>query len=227
MKNSDLEPEPHVFSIEYQRWRVSTEEVILGACLMDRCAFPTVMDLLIPRTFIGQTYSQNTEGFRLSHGNVWEAIQKTYLIQNVDLITVTRKLISTHPDLVEVAYAVSLLTDRVASTENLETHAILLIEARIREEVINLILSWMTESSNQQTADFQGLVKQFKNLDSDILIDIELGISFLNEHEYPDEAEELRCLIPMVASRIRHLKSRLYRQHIYEQYHLLKALNNE
>lgn len=90
------------------------EEVILGAILLDAGAISRVVDVLIPDSF----YSQ-------AHAEVYRCMIRLYEAgEPIDLLTVTHQLRrdGTLKDVGGPAF-VSQLTNRVASTANLETHA--------------------------------------------------------------------------------------------------------
>ena len=219
----DYNKQPYILGGQMERWRLATEEAIIGACLIDRKAFPRVMDILLPQTFLHCTLAENKNGERLEHSQVWQAIRETYKSQPVDLLTVSKRLIAIHPEYESIALALSNITDRIASSENIETHALLLIETSIRERALRLIEFSIDSVDETKNSDLTGLAKQFRDQRNDILIAIEVGISFLTEYGYTDESQELRNLIEMTAVRMLLIKKETFRKHITEQFNLLKT----
>ena len=218
---------PKVFSLALQQLRLDTEEIIIGACLIDKYAYPRVMDILLPQTFVGNTVAETTHGTRIAHSDVWQAIRYTYNCEPIDLLTVTKTLISRLGNCPQIGAIISEMTDRICSSENIEVHAIMLIELSIREAAINLTESWIDDTAGQKSSDMKGLSQRLRDCSSDILTDIELGIKFLSENGCPDESDELRELLGTIAKRILHLKERQIRKHIIKQYHHLNRKDND
>lgn len=219
----DYTQQTYILGSQMERWRLATEEAIIGACLIDEKAFPRVMDLLLPQTFLHCTLAENKNGGRLSHSQIWLAISETYKSQPVDLITVTKRLITNHPEYDGIALALSNITERIASSENIETHALLLIETSIRERALRLIEFSIDSVDETKNSDLTGLAKQFRDQRNDILSTIEVGLSFLTEYGYTDESEELRNLLEMTSVRMLVIKKETFRKHITQQFNLLKT----
>jgi replicative DNA helicase len=219
----DYTEQPYILGRQMERWRFATEEAIIGACLIDRKAFPRVMDILLPQTFLHSTLAENKNRGRLSHSQVWQAMRETYKSHPIDLLTITKRLIINHPEHESIALALSNITERIASSENIETHALLLIETSIRERALRLIEFSIDSDDETKNADLTGLAKQFRDQRNDILSSIEVGISFLTEYGYTDESEELRNLLEMTEVRMLLIKKETFRKHITEQFNLLKT----
>ena len=188
--------------------RIDTEESILSACLCDREAFQRVMHLLTPQNFRGVSCT----GEQITYANVWTAMQECYKTRPIDILTVTRTMLPQF-SCPQLGYAISLLTDRCATGCHIEFHAVLLIELSIRETAMELTDQWMDDAEGQKLDDFNELFLQFRNLRACIFRGIEKGVSFLKEHGYPDESDELQGLLGMIAKRMIQIIQRLSKKH--------------
>lgn len=103
------------------------EEIILGSILIDKEAMH----------FLGSQFQEHLFHDK-SHKKIANALSELFrLNEQIDLLTVTKKLMETN-SLKEIggAHAISLLTNRVFSTVNLETHFKMLQENFLRRFVI-------------------------------------------------------------------------------------------
>jgi replicative DNA helicase len=108
---------------------VSLEEAVLGAIMVDRDAIGVVSDILRPESFY---HASNRAIFEaciiLSAGNL-----------PIDILTVSDQLRkSGHLDAIGGAYALTQLTNRVASSANVEYHARIIEQAAIKRRVIEI-----------------------------------------------------------------------------------------
>ena len=122
---------------------VELEEAVLGACMLELSAVNAVVDILEPEAF-----------YKESHGSIFKAIKDLFgESEPIDLLTVTERLrkegvlgFCGGP-----AY-VAGLTDRVASTANVESHARIVAQKFIQRELIR-ISSQTIEAAFEDTTD--------------------------------------------------------------------------
>jgi hypothetical protein len=109
--------------------RSTVEGIILGACLLEASAFGRVSSML--------------ESCHFTNANlvVWEAMVAVNEAKKpIDLLTVSKQLSTLEyasNDFNVMSYTASLM-NRVASTANLEYHALILIELYLKEELAKL-----------------------------------------------------------------------------------------
>jgi replicative DNA helicase len=122
---------------------VELEEAVLGACMLESAAVNAVIDILKPEAF-----------YKDAHGEIFNAINALFgESEPVDLLTVTEQLRKAGvlgfcggP-----AYVASL-TDRVASSANVEAHARIVAQKYIQRELIR-ISGETIESAFEDTTD--------------------------------------------------------------------------
>lgn len=105
------------------------EEAVLGALMLDREGLPLVMDALRPESF----YSD-------AHQLIYRACMRLFeKAQPVDILTVTEELRKSG-DLEKVggSYYLVELTNRVASSANIEYHARIIAQKHIQRELIRV-----------------------------------------------------------------------------------------
>ena len=105
------------------------EEAVLGAMMLEKSAVDDVIDIVKMESF-----------YKEAHQNIFEAITK--LFQNnepIDILTVTQQL-KKDDQLASVggAYYISQLTNRVASTANVEYHARIVSQKHLLRELIRI-----------------------------------------------------------------------------------------
>jgi replicative DNA helicase len=105
------------------------EEVVLGAILLDKDAFETIQDTITSGTF-----------YNSANAIVFQSIQGLYQSGfPIDLVTVTEALRkSKQLEKVGGAHYLVQLTNRVASSANLEYHARILKQAELKRRAIHL-----------------------------------------------------------------------------------------
>jgi replicative DNA helicase len=105
------------------------EEAVLGAIMLEKSAFDTVVELLKPECFY-------TEANQLIYKSMQSLANKSLPI---DLLTVVEELkIKEELDLVGGAYYVSRLTNAVVSSANIEAHARIVLQKFIQRELIRI-----------------------------------------------------------------------------------------
>lgn len=108
---------------------VELEEAVLGACMLELSAVNAAIDILDPRSF-----------YKDAHGEIFKAIKELFgESEPIDLLTVTEKLRKggTLQFCGGPAY-VAGLTDRVASSANVEAHARIVAQKFIQRELIRI-----------------------------------------------------------------------------------------
>src|ERR1700741_5108449 len=105
---------PILLDGKLQPQAVELEEAVLGAMMLEKEALSQVIDILKPESF-----------YKVAHQSVYRAIVDLFKnSEPVDILTVTTQLKkSGELELAGGAYAVSQLTNRVASSANIEYHA--------------------------------------------------------------------------------------------------------
>ncbi|MCB9262652.1 MAG: replicative DNA helicase [Flavobacteriales bacterium] len=105
------------------------EEAVLGAMLLEKNAPMRVLDVLIPQVF-----------YHDSHQLIFGAIKRLFDEgEPVDLLTVTENLRkNAELEASGGAYYITQLTNKVASSANLEFHAKILLEKYIQRELIRI-----------------------------------------------------------------------------------------
>ncbi|MFM2283715.1 MAG: hypothetical protein RL222_1219, partial [Bacteroidota bacterium] len=105
------------------------EEAVLGAILIEKDAIIEASDILKPESFYVD-----------AHATIYKAIQALYgKSQPIDLLTVTEEL-RRNGRLEEVggAYYLSELTNKIASSANIEFHARIIVQKFIQRELIRI-----------------------------------------------------------------------------------------
>lgn len=108
---------------------VDIEEAVLGALMLDRNAVAEVIDILRPEAF-----------YRESNGKIFEAVQELFNnTQPIDILTVTQQLRKNGTlELAGGPLYISQLTNRVASSANIEYHARIVLQKFIQRELIRI-----------------------------------------------------------------------------------------
>lgn len=105
------------------------EEVVLGALMLDKDALPMVLEVLRPESFYVD-----------AHQYIFEAI--IHLFEHskpIDMLTVTEQLRSMGKlDAIGGPYVLVELTNRVASSANIEYHARIIAQKHIQRELIRI-----------------------------------------------------------------------------------------
>jgi replicative DNA helicase len=131
------------------------EEAVLGALMLDKDALPVVLDILRPESF----YSD-------AHQLIFRAILRLFEKSHpVDLLTVTEELKRTG-DLEAVGGGFYLveLTNRVASSANIEYHARIVAQKQIQRELIKVSTQTIRDAYEDTTDVFTLLDEAEKGL---------------------------------------------------------------
>jgi len=127
---------------------LETEEVVLGAILIEPNALATVIDILQPEVF-----------YKEAHQRIFAAVLALYPIgEPIDVITVTNYLRkSGEIDYIGGPAYIAQLTDRVISAANIEYHARILIEKYIQRKLIEISNNIITEAYDATSDAFDTL----------------------------------------------------------------------
>jgi replicative DNA helicase len=122
---------------------IDLEEAVLGAMMLEQNALTNVIDILKPEVF-----------YKEAHQKIFAAIHQLFAGgQPVDILTVTEVLKKNGDlDLVGGAYTISMLTNRVASSANVEYHARIVLQKYLQREMIR-ISSDIIKDSYEDTKD--------------------------------------------------------------------------
>lgn len=134
---------------------VDMEEAILGAMLLEKEALVTVIDLLKPETF-----------YKEQNGKVFGAIKSLFMqSQPVDILTVCQELKRTGElEIVGGAYYISTLTNRIASSANIEFHARIVAQKYLQRELIRISTNTIRAAYEDSTDVFELLDETTANI---------------------------------------------------------------
>jgi replicative DNA helicase len=105
------------------------EEAVLGAIMLEKAAFDTVVEILKPECFYVDTHQKIYAAF----------ISLASKQLPIDMLTVVEELkIQEHLDLIGGPYYITKLTNSVVSTANIEAHARIVLQKFIQRELIRI-----------------------------------------------------------------------------------------
>lgn len=143
---------------------VEIEEAILGACMLERDALPTVLQIL----------SSDADFYKEAHKIVYNAMVQLYSNNDpVDIKTVIHKVRKNGElELVGGAYFITELTTKVNSAANIEYHARIVKEQSMKRGAIKIASQLMNEA-------YQDIADVFEILDEATtgLIQLSAGIN--------------------------------------------------
>lgn len=131
------------------------EEAVLGALMLERDAINDIIDILKPESF-----------YRENHQKIFSAIQELFQnSQPIDILTVTTELRKRGElELVGGAYYISFLTNRVASSANIQFHARIISQKHILRELIRISSATIRDAYEESTDVFNLLDKAESDL---------------------------------------------------------------
>ncbi len=134
---------------------VELEEAVLGAMLLEREALSTVIDILSPEAF-----------YKEQNSRVFAAMISLFnRSEPIDILTVTQELKRTSElEIVGGAYYVSALTNRIASSANIEFHARIVAQKYLQRELIRLSTDTIKSAYEDSTDVFELLDETTKNI---------------------------------------------------------------
>jgi replicative DNA helicase len=161
------------------------EEAVLGAMMLEQSAVNSVIDVLDLEAF-----------YKEANGRVFDAIKRLFgRSEPVDLLTVTEELRSQgHLDLVGGPAFVARLTDRVASSSNVEAHARIIAQKFIQRELIRISSETITRAYEDTTDVF------------DLLDDAEGALFQVAEGNIRKGYDEMGSLVRKVIDGIDHAR---------------------
>ena len=132
---------------------IDLEEAVLGAMMLEKDKLAAVIDILRPEVF-----------YKTEHQLIYSSIQRLFAqIKPIDILTVTEDLRqSGELDLVGGAYYIAMLTNRVASSANIEFHSRILLQKHIQRELIR-ISSAIIKDAFEDTTDVFDLLDRAEN----------------------------------------------------------------
>jgi len=134
---------------------VDLEEAVLGAILLEKDALTAVIDILKPEAF-----------YKEAHRSIFNAIVQLFnKTEPVDILTVISQLKSMGElDTVGGAYYITQLTNRVASSANVEFHARIILQKYIQRELIRVSSEIIKDAFEDTTDVFDLLDRAEQNL---------------------------------------------------------------
>ncbi|MEN9942402.1 MAG: hypothetical protein RLZZ91_403 [Bacteroidota bacterium] len=134
---------------------IDLEEAVIGAMLLEGKSLNAVIDILKPESF-----------YKEQNGDIFEAIRDLFGAgQAVDILTVTQALRKAGKlDFVGGPLYISQLTNRVASTANIETHARIVSQKFIQRELIRVSNDIIKAAYDETTDTFDLLDKAESNI---------------------------------------------------------------
>jgi replicative DNA helicase len=129
------------------------EQAVLGAMMIERNAVNEAIDILKPESF----YSE-------AHSRIFEAIQKLFGEDKpIDVLTVTEELRTMGAlDLVGGPFYIAQLTNKVASSANVEYHARIISQKHILRELIRISAETQRDAFDE-SADVFDLLDRAEN----------------------------------------------------------------
>jgi len=129
------------------------EEAVLGAMMLEQSAVNAVIDILKPHSF-----------YKDANSRIFDAIRTLFEKgEPIDILTVTQMLRKMGQlEVIGGPLYISQLTNRVASTANIETHARIIAQKFIQRELIR-ISNDIIKDSYDETSDVFDLLDRAEN----------------------------------------------------------------
>jgi replicative DNA helicase len=156
------------------------EEVILGAILIESKNCIETIDLMKSEFF-----------YKPAHATLFTAIKSLHgKREPIDIVTVVQELKKNNElDFVGGAYFIAQITNRVASSANIEAHSRIVIQQYIRREII-LSASTIIKKSYDDSLDTFELIEDFSRASSKIEEEISQGADFKHITSVIDQEAE-------------------------------------
>lgn len=134
---------------------VDLEEAVLGALMLDADAMTSVIDILRSEIF-----------YKEAHQRIFHAIQSLFeKAEPADILTVVQELKRTGElEIAGGAFYVTQLTNRIASSANVEFHARIVIQKFIQRELIRISTDTLSRSYEDTEDVFDLLSKAEQNI---------------------------------------------------------------
>ena len=163
------------------------EEAILGAIMLEKSAFDTVVEILKPECFYGE-----------AHQNIFKAM-KSLADKSlpIDLLTVVEELkLRGDLELVGGAYYVSRLTNSVVSSANIEAHSRIVLQKFIQRELIRISGEIIGDAYEDTTDVF------------DLLDDAESKLFEITNNHLRSAFEDINTVLVKTIQRIEDMRNR-------------------
>ena len=163
------------------------EEAILGAIMLEKSAFDTVVEILKPECFYGE-----------AHQNIFRAM-KSLADKSlpIDLLTVVEELkLRGDLELVGGAYYVSRLTNSVVSSANIEAHSRIVLQKFIQRELIRISGEIIGDAYEDTTDVF------------DLLDDAESKLFEITNNHLRSAFEDINTVLVKTIQRIEDMRNR-------------------
>jgi len=150
------------------------EEAVLGALMLEKNALTAVIDILQPEVF-----------YKQSHQKIFKAIQDLFAsTEPIDILTVSNRLKSEGVlDEVGGAYYITQLTNRVASSANIEFHARILLQKYVQRELIRVSSETIKDAFEDGTDVFE------------LLDQAEQQLFDISENNFRRESHDMQSLV--------------------------------
>ncbi len=124
---------------------VDLEEAVLGAMMLEKEAVNVAIDILQPKSF-----------YKDAHQKIFAVIQDLFQrSEPIDLLTITNSLRqNAELDVIGGPYYISQLTNKVASSANIEFHARIVAQKYIQRELIRISSEIITDAYDETTDVF-------------------------------------------------------------------------
>ena len=134
---------------------VDLEEAVLGAFMLDKDALSNAVAILKPQSF-----------YKEAHQRIFTAIQNLFSkAEPVDILTVVQELKRTGElEIAGGAYYVTQLTNRIASSANVEMHARIVLEKHLQRELIRISTDTLQYAYEDSSDVFELLNKAEQDL---------------------------------------------------------------
>ena len=125
---------------------VDLEEAVIGAMMLEKDKLAAVIELLKPEVF-----------YKSEHQMIFGAITRLFSqVKPVDILTVTDELRqSGELELVGGPYYIAMLTNRVASSANIEFHSRIILQKHIQRELIRISSAIIKDAFEDTTDVFE------------------------------------------------------------------------
>jgi replicative DNA helicase len=153
---------------------VDLEEAVLGAIMLEKDALTSVIDILKPELF-----------YKEAHQIIFSAIHRLFAkSEPVDILTVTNELKrSGELEIIGGAYYITQLTNRIASSANVEYHVRIITQKYIQRELIHISSEIIKEAFEDTTDVF------------DLLDKAEQGLFAVSESNLRRNYEDMQSLV--------------------------------
>jgi len=163
------------------------EEAVLGAIMLEKSAFDTVIEILKPECFYGEA---NQRIFKAMRSLAEKSLP-------IDLLTVVEELkLKEDLELVGGPYYVSKLTNAVVSSANIEAHSRIVLQKFIQRELIRISGEIIADAYEDSTDVF------------DLLDDAESKLFEITNNHLRSAFEDINTILVKTIQRIEDMRNR-------------------